>query len=214
MSVLNRDQSTLLIKLAYIIIIVQNIMIYAGIFVASSLLEFMLYVDIIGFALLGLGFVLFALNLSEQKITYLLAGVAFLLWVVFRVYWQFIALSGFTFGNTSDATTAIQDLAESLFQMIFAFFLAALVLFVACVLLWYVLRGADGILVLAFGLVNFIAVALLFLPIFQLADASAVSNAAASLLGGVLLKILVVPALGLICFLALFLKADKLANAT
>ena len=213
MSMISRDQNALLIKIGFLAILIQNVLLLSGLFVSVGLFEIALLVDIIGFALLGLGFLLFSSHDNEHKNQYLIGGLGFLAWVGLRVTWQFVITSGLNFTGGTDPTQAFDAIAQTILGMIFAFFLSSVAMLVATIAIWHAIRGADGVLLLVFGVLNFIGVFLLFLPLFQLTDVTAVTNAAASLLAAILLKLLIVPVVGIITFIVLLVRSSRFNEA-
>lgn len=209
MAIIDKTQNILLLKIALIILLVQNFLIVASPIVGPDFFNLVWYIDIIGFLLLGVGYVLYSMHeVNEKKNLFLLGGLLIVGWVIFRILWQFILIQGLNITDVS--IEAIEDFVGSLISMMYSFILGAVVLGVGSVLIWKAQDGQDGLFFMIFGVVNLAAVLMIFFPLFG-ATAETADTGALLIVIGFLIKLLVVPVLGIIAFFLMFQNSDKLA---
>ncbi|MHA2249727.1 MAG: hypothetical protein ACXAD7_05165 [Candidatus Kariarchaeaceae archaeon] len=199
--------NTTLLKIGALVLVVQNVMLMPGLFAAPDLAaSFGFYIDIVGFLLVGIAFLLLSQDEDEDKSMVLLGGIGFLGWVVCRVFWQFILAEGLFDDTSGDADEEFLDnLVDTLIDMLWAFFISAIFLMVACFALWKAKKAGGALL--AYGIINLIAVFLFVNPLIgQEADEADVGG----MVVGFLMKLLLVPIFGIVAFLMMYRNADAI----
>lgn len=107
-----------MVKLASVLLIIQNLLIYALVSFASdfdAMLNLVFYLDLIGFSLLAIGFYIRSKEHEQSKDPYLIAAGGVLGWLVNRMYWQY--------------TVDVETITENRFT--FAFVLSAVFLLIS-----------------------------------------------------------------------------------
>ncbi len=84
----------MLVKIASLLLIIQNLLIYVLLSFASDfdkMLKLVFYLDLIGFSLLAIGFYIRSKEQNLSKDPYLIAAGGVLGWLINRLYWQYTA---------------------------------------------------------------------------------------------------------------------------
>lgn len=202
---MSNGTSTLIIKIGLGALLIQNVLLVA--ILGGVLLDFVLYIDLAGFLLLGIGLILRSRE-GEANSNLMFAGLGVLGWVAARVTWQFILVDSLSLaGETSDWETALENVLQTLLDMATAFLVSALLLALGA---FFYFRSKEGgsTIFFVYALFNFIATYLFASPFLGVTLAEA-ENAIGGLFVGLLLKLLVIPILGVITFLIMILKFDK-----
>lgn len=183
------------------ILAVQNILLFLGVVTANiSFLEYSLYIDMLGFLLLGVAYIIYAQQEGgDQKLLY--AGVAIEGWLIARIIWRYVLVDQlFDLINDLDLD-AVDNLVDTIQNMAYAYLFGGLFLLIAFYFVWN-LNLEGGTILFVYGVINFIGVFLLVFPLLGGDDAGG------GVAVGVILKMLVVPILGIIAFFMLFSKAE------
>ncbi|MDH5402781.1 MAG: hypothetical protein OEY49_09850, partial [Candidatus Heimdallarchaeota archaeon] len=111
------------------VLFAQNIIWFIGSFVGDGVLyNILLYIDLIGFLLMGIGYIMTANNGGSQN--YLYGGLGFIGWVVCRVLWQFILVEDLV---TSGSIGDVSGFVDTFFEMVWAFFISAICLLIGTI---------------------------------------------------------------------------------
>ena len=87
-----RDRYSNLIRIAFVILLVQNgilVIPYVGFSISLYFLSFF-PIDLIGFLLLAGGYILYSTQEVEYKRYYFIGGLCILVWAICRVLYQYI----------------------------------------------------------------------------------------------------------------------------
>lgn len=191
-----------LFKVGAIIILVQNVLYFIGGNIGDgSLIEYVLYIDLVGFLLLGLGYILVG-NQSDNGQQFLFGGIGILGWLAARLYWQFVAVDNLTNSLSDVGLTDPEPLVDAFYSMVWGFLISALLLMVGAFFIWRV-SGKGGLMFFSYAVVNFIAVFFIVQPFLGATTADNVDAAAGGFVLGFVVKLLVVPILGIITFIRL-----------
>jgi hypothetical protein len=193
--------STVLVKIGLGLLILQNAILAA--LLAGVVTEYAFYIDLAGFLLLGVGLIM---KSGEDK-NLLIAGICMLGWLAARVTWQFILASGIFTDSSSDWEAALNTLVDTLLDMVLALLISSVLLVIGA-FFYFKSKSGGGTIFLVYGVFNVVATYLFTSPLLgaTLAEAEA---AVGGMFVGILLKLIVVPILGVVTFLVMFLKFDK-----
>ncbi|MFX0050597.1 MAG: hypothetical protein ACFFAJ_01815 [Candidatus Hodarchaeota archaeon] len=187
--------------------------------------------DLLGFSLLAIGYILYSTPISEKKLYYLSGGVFIVGWVIIRIISQYIfpfvlLENGRAYFDMLEVLTpqpwgggleeAIRDKPHLLTYrydliVMWNFIFGGLSLGVGSILIWRAQSGKEGRLFMIYGLINLIAV-LMYIPLFLwpylLQTGEYVSTSV--LIPGVLMKGFLVPIIAVIAFRFLRRESKKL----
>ncbi|MFX1535324.1 MAG: hypothetical protein ACFFDI_13955, partial [Promethearchaeota archaeon] len=159
-----------------------------------------LQIDLVGFFTLGLGYIFFskqnAQNLGTRN--FQIGGLCILGWLVPRIFWQFFLYQP----GTDPYRTILQydyPLA-TLFVMI-----SAIILVVGTIMIGSAQKGAGGLFIMIFGVLNLVASVLLFLS-YLLSLEAAMYNLFTLAIST---KVYVVPGIAIVTFRLLILELPK-----
>ena len=193
-------------------------------YVFYSFVSLLFYVDITGFLLLGLGYMAYPTDVPSEKKIYLTSSFCIIFWVICRGIWQFLITENHL-GNLYDylqTPTSEMGILKLLSQPItyikFPLLIGGLALGLGAFFLFRVRKEYDRRLFMIYAVINMIAVSLISLPIIIydlysfLALDSILSLEITAIFVyapffGLLLKIIIIPLLGALAFLRLFLKS-------
>ena len=232
-----KNNGILLIQVASLILLVQNLLISLPAitvisfldpsnFVFYSFVSILFYVDIIGFLLLGFGYMAYPTDNPDEKKIYLTSSFCIILWVICRGIWQFLITNNHlgNLYNYLQTPTGAMGIFEMLGQPLpdikFPLLIGGLALGLGSIFLFRVRKEPDRRMFMNYGIINMIAVCLISLPIIIYDMYSFISGDSITPLEitamlvyspyfGLLLKLLVIPLLGALTFLRLFQKTQK-----
>ena len=193
--------STVLVKIGLGLLILQNAILVA--LLGGFVTEYAFYIDLAGFLLLGVGLIM---KSGEDK-NLLIAGIGMLGWLAARITWQFILAEGLFSDTSDDWEVAINNLLNTLLDMVLALLISSILLVIGA-FFYFKSKQGGGTIFLVYGVFNVIATYLFTSPFLGATIAEA-EAAVAGLFVGILLKLIVVPILGIVTFLVMFLKFDK-----
>ncbi|MHA2112410.1 MAG: zinc ribbon domain-containing protein [Candidatus Hodarchaeales archaeon] len=231
------NKGILLIQVASLILLVQNLLISLPAITVISLLDpsnfmfysavsILFYVDIIGFLLLGFGYMAYPTENPYEKKIYLTSSFCIILWVICRGIWQFLITNNqlgnlYNFMQTPTGAMGIFEiLGQPLPDIKFPLLIGGLALGSASIFLFRIRKEPDRRMFMNYGIINMIAVCLISLPIiiydvysFIAVDSVTPLEITAVMVYspyfGLLLKLLVIPLLGALTFLRSFQKTQK-----
>jgi len=187
-----------------------------------SIISMLFYLDIIGFLLLGIGYVTYqTLDIDKKKI-YFIGGICIILWVICRFLWQFI-LTGNLLGDlynylqTPTGAMGVLELwGEPLDDIKLPFFIGGLALCIASIVIFRTKEEANERWFMIYGINNMIAILLISLPliIYPVFELMIAGSEPSQILGlfilapyfGLFMKLFVIPLSGVLAFLKLLLK--------
>ena len=217
---MEKSQIRLIVALGFLIMLVQHLcMIIIPVIVPSATVQ-IFYLDILGFLIIGVGYILLFTTMDARKNLYAGAGVCFVLWALLTFVWRVVTNFYGLSAIWSDTNTTAGNFFTKIFTERIAFsvtaFLAALFLFVGSILIYKAQGGTGTVMLITFAFINFIGMAFLAGAFFfyQENQLTNVSNLAAGVTLGLLLKIILVPILGLVSFLILLIKASDVAKTS
>jgi hypothetical protein len=232
---LSKNKSEYLIQFASFLLLVQNsfltfpalvllAMLLSDVapIIFYSIISMLFYLDIIGFSLLGIGYVTYKNLDNDKRKMYLISGICIILWVICRFLWQFI-LTGNLVGNLYDylqtpsgAMGIFELFAVPLDTVKIPFLIGSLTLCVATIVVFRTTEEAADRWFMIYGINNLIAVLLIFLPLilFPIFESFITITEPGSILGlfvlapyfGLFIKLIIIPVLGALAFLKLVLK--------
>ncbi len=231
------NKGILLIQVASLILLVQNLLISLPAITVISLLKpsnfvfysfvsILFYVDIIGFLLLGFGYMAYPTDKPYEKKIYLTCSFCIILWVICRGIWQFLITENhlgnlYNYLQTPTSEMGILELlGQPLPDIKFPLLIGGLALGLGSIFLFRIRKEHDRRLFMIYGVINMIAVCLISLPIiiydmysFLALDSISPLEITAIFIYapyfGLLLKLIFIPLLGALTFLRLFLKFVK-----
>lgn len=215
---MDKNQSRFVVGFGFLIILIQHFCIVLVPFIIPDLIIQIFYLDIIGFFIIGLGYILVAFDIGEKKPLYLGSGALLIGWSFFTIIWRFITkFYNITFDLSNTNTTMTEFLTQVANErLIFSgsSILASLFLFIGSLLIYKAHGGSGAILMVVFTLLNFIGMILIAGPVYLLPESEVTnaSNLALGVLFGLFLKLILVPIMGLIAFLVLVLKTNDVVK--
>jgi len=197
--------SDYVLRLGALALVIQNIMLFFGfVLLQEDILRYAFYLDMIGFAVLGLAYLGFVIE-KKHSIRVFLGALAIIGWVVARYIWNYVLTDNFIDKlitldlNADDAEALLTNYDE----MINAFLIGAVLLLVGFFLIW----SADlegGTFLFAYSIFNLIGVFLVSYPILFEDPSGGIG-----FLVGAVFKIIFIPIVGIIAFAILFGKAGN-----
>ena len=227
-----RDIIAIIHLLACLLLLVQNLLISAPVIALLSIilalstdellpvLSILSFVDISGFLLLGLGYIIQSTRNTSEKTLYLAGGSCIIFWVVFRVLWQFIITTNLledVLGNVGSGSSMgiLDNLGEPLEQIKYPFLIGSVTLGAGVLLIYSAKRDRINKLFAAYGLLNMVAVLMIAAPAVILPFVTELNieipfevtfGFVIAPLFGLVAKILVVPLIGIITFFLMLLR--------
>ena len=227
---MNTKQNIQVLQLGALVLIIQNLLIFLGLvaLIPKNFIYYDFYIDIIGFIILGIGFILYAQQKQalNTKGYFFRGGILILMWIILRIIWQIILGGNILFSNISNTsassltaylpvffTTVLANIA-----MLFAFIPAGIALGIASIYIYRskknlgTKKNFDGVLFLAFGLINMITILIMGFSLFSVA--MGVKSLGFLTLIALALKLVFIPFLAIITFIAMLITLPKLITPT
>jgi hypothetical protein len=191
-----------------------------------TLISILFYVDILGFFFLGIGFSLFPTSDTTERKLYLASGIFVLSWVLCRCTWQFLITEN-NLGNLASflqtptgAMGVLELIGDQLQDINLLLLIGGMTLWLGSYILHKTQKRSERRLLSNYCFTNFIAVCLISVPLILVTISSfftldlVLPNQVTALLIfipflGLLMKLLVVPLLGVYTFSKLFLKYSR-----
>ena len=216
---MDKNQSRLIVGAGFLIVLIQHFCIILVPFIIPDLTVQVFYIDIIGFFIIGLGYILVATDLTDKKNLYFGSGGFLIGWVVFTLIWRFITkfyeITINAANTDATLTNFFQQVANERLLFSSSTILASLFLFVGSLFIYKAHGGAGAILLVVFALLNFIGMLLIAGPAYLAPDSTTdASNLAMGVIIGLILKIILVPIMGLVAFLVLVLKTNDVVKTS
>lgn len=192
-------------KIIFALLTIQNLLIPLSIIFTKLPIEFVFYLDLIGFTLLGLLYVL--TYILDFKFTGIIAGLAILAWVGQRIYLQFILIPNLSL--PSNPTPEVLDsFVNSTFSSIVIFLVVGAILLVIFSVLSILATESNLILLQIYTFTNLLAVIIVFVT-YYFTDYSVKGKFNYAGLGWSI-KILVLPILGIFAFGQLTMQSEEI----
>jgi hypothetical protein len=210
------EQADRLLKTAFTFLVIQNVLLTLGLFLYFTykfpLFYLLLNLDLLGFLLVAIGFILYSTQITEYKKYYFGCGLCFLGWLLCRLLAQYIIpfvflqrgeafydlLMSFRWGGL-DLGTPESRLSDKLYilpsihiqRMMYLIILGGVLLGIGSILVFCAQRDLKGLTFMIYGIINLIGV--YFLVPFQNLDTAPDAQ-------GTMIKVFIVPVLGILVF--------------
>ena len=201
-------KARLILQTGALVVFLHNLLFISS-FGINSILNFIFYLDLIGFFLLGIGYIVWSFQEENRnnKTPLRITGVMIILWLVLRVYWQFFLTKGslLSFNEGSDPVKLFESNIQA---MMYFFILSGIVLLIGSYYAWRSFRGRGTFLFFGFGIINLVGILMITLPSLS----GSLSQSLDVFIMGGFIKLFILPIIGIITYLFLFLQFKLLKN--
>ncbi|MFX1253515.1 MAG: hypothetical protein ACFFCZ_18035 [Promethearchaeota archaeon] len=222
---LTEKQTYLILRMGFWVILIQNSLFLLGGLAISYLSSpygaltttipvlspdnIVLQIDLVGFFVIGLGYIFLSKqNLQNLKTrNFQIGGLCILGWLIPRIIWQF-----FLYRLTSGAYPGIYTFQYDLPLVALLLLISAILLAIGTIMIGSTQKGAGGLFIMIFGVLNLVASVLLFFTYFLLGPEPTqeliqeLFNLYALTIST---KLYIVPAMAIVAFRLLILELPK-----